>query len=109
MGKMNSEIPPFYIGQKIILIGGDGKWLKNGGIYTCHENIQCKCGQWYTSVKESVVDGLKASCVKCNSVLSEKYNHAGRTSEQFASEMAFFQSISLSEVLEKETSLIGSN
>lgn len=60
------NLPPFYIGQKVVCLK-DANTTKKGQIYKVTNNWQCSCGTWYTGV--GVLHGkpnAAATCVKCD-------------------------------------------
>lgn len=109
MSKLN--LPPFYVGQKVVAIkdSQDGK-AKRGIIYTVALCIQCKCGAWMVGIVELPAEYDSSYHNRCLNL----YEHTGiycrfGESKYFAPVQEEFQSISLEKVIEKEKPLTCAN
>lgn len=108
---MNSDYPPFYIGQPVVCVDPVGPLVKNG-LYHCAGCTRCnKCGLWHMHVSEFPQPDKDntGDCSKCDGKMLNVPLYAFATASRFAPITSAFQSITLEKVLEKETPLIGVN
>lgn len=109
----NLNLPPFYVGQKVVCICPEvyRVWPK-GQTFTVADNGKClNCGEWHTAIKETVLSHIgNIDCTFCRASTSMKSGiFMGTDSKSFAPIQENFQSISLEQVLELETPLISVN
>ena len=108
---MENNLPPFYVGQKVVALRTspvvNGAQIIKGNTYTVKDIFFCKCGDWIVVVKEVKMDCPKPWTMCCK----ENYhssNVAG-PSYVFAPIEENFQPITLEKVLEQETQFISVN
>ena len=99
------NLPPFYIGQKVVCLKGAGKIVKDQ-IYTVADCFQCQvCKEWHVQFSELPTGRPDYHC--CEVIKSSQ--HLGGPAKYFAPIQENFQSISLEKILEEETELISVN
>jgi hypothetical protein len=102
------NLPPFYIGQKVVAITGTDR-LKKGSTHIVHAiYFKYCCNRWCVSVGIKG-EGDKPVCNTHNVTHELPSNDVFHHHSYFRAIEETFQSISLEKVLENETSLIGSN
>ena len=104
-----NNLPPFYVGQKVVAIftHTQGLFIK-GQIFTV-KNIflsKCKCKAWSITIGLYSNNPLK-ECAYCHTVWSNDFSFIA---ERFAPlQELVFPSLTMSRVIEKERELISMN
>lgn len=110
---MMENLPPFYVGQKIVrIVNSSNSKYKIGDEHICYGCIKCVgCGNWSVDVGIRVERFCYVLLFACNCNwkmgMSEPIQYFDAKS--FAPIEKNFQSISLEKVLEEETKLISVN
>lgn len=99
----NINLPPFYVGQRVIRIKEDTSGIKIGHKGTVVEIYYCCQGNGWRVLLDNISD-TPGKCVCCC-----RKNDYGYLASNFAPIEENFQSISLKKVLETESPLISVN
>lgn len=110
-----NNLPPFYIGQKVVYIGTKDKLKK--GIHTILAIYKgnCKCIDFEVEIelKNDIIidDATHVKCTDCGEInISSKYRTFTFCSSSFRPlQESVFPSLKLSKVIEKESQLISMN
>ncbi len=104
------NLPPFYVGQRVICIVGseltseDETYIVTG-IY----RGVCKCAKWVISVGiEETAPGTLMNCGRCNKKLVRR-EQCVHPAQHFVPETNSFESISFEKVVEIESPLVSVN
>lgn len=105
---MNKNIPPFYVGQRVVALNdatnNAGYSIKKGEEFTVKQ-IKSSCCRWIVDIGfETKVDGN--ICGACGKVYLS-YGVVWCNARHFAPITSQFQSITLEKILEIETPLVG--
>lgn len=107
------NLPPFYIGQKVVCVKTSanklGMSVIKGEVYVIKALIKCNCGLWKCDVGVRHSIQGNSYCGYCGYTFAQIGGVGWCNCNLFAPIESQFQSISLSEILEKETELISSN
>lgn len=110
-----SNLPPFYVGQKVVCLksatNNFGHYCVKDHVYTVLELNRCKCGAWKIDigVKDESNHATKMSCGKCKGPYDRRSYAIWADATNFAPIHEDFQQITLSKVIEIESSLINVN
>lgn len=102
-----SNLPPFYVGQKVVCINKNPLYLKYNETYVVKEIKQFPCGCWAIDVGVSRNNSYATYCYKHDSAILDR--DCWYTVDEFAPIEQTFQSISFKEVIKIESPLIGIN
>lgn len=94
---MNNNLPPFYVGQRIVALKTslkkDGLQIIKGNHYTVYDVYKCSgCKNWIVELVELRLPPLHNFNIKC-CVKSDNLTHAGGNAKNFAPIQENFQSI----------------
>lgn len=107
MNRKIKSLPPFYVGQKVVVL----KRLyvakkKKGTIVEVLAIMRCKCGLWLIDIGTKCKHDFDITC-ECENVIDNGIMWLD--ARMFAPIQENFQSISLEKILEEETKLVGAN
>ena len=99
------NLPPFYIGQRVVALRNAsnqiGVSIKKGQIYVVKDCIQCACGNWDIDLGLPYIGTRFSTCRQCTNILP--ITRAWVNAKILAPITDNFQSITLEKVLETET------
>lgn len=103
-----SNLPPFYVGQKVVALK-TMKFILKDNTYTVANCFQCKkCKEWHVLLSEFIEKSNAHYTCYCGDTFDNLQN-AGAGAKRFAPIEEKFQSISFKEVIKIESPLIGIN
>jgi hypothetical protein len=100
-----NNLPPFYVGQKVVYTG----WRKDlrGKIYTVDLVVKADCGCW-NIFSSTLPDGYYNQCANCFKT-SRTNGTVGCAISFSPLQESVFPSLKLSKVIEKESQLVSMN
>ena len=102
------NLAPFHVGQKVVALqGGSDDYIQKGTVYTIRAIFPFSCGCYCVDV--GVLNEGITRCRCLHGVVVDYPVYRLFEPKFFAPILENFQSISLSEILEEETKLIGVN
>lgn len=103
--EQNLNLPPFYIGQKVVALATSQKICDNqvikDQVYTVEGCTQCTCGKWVVTLFElpnKFPGEYKMCCIE-----KSPRNYAGGGAKYFAPIESTFAAITFKEVIEIES------
>ena len=104
-----NNLPPFYVGQKVVAVASHSQGLfKQGQIFTIKSVFisKCKCNDWSVTIGYTSNNKLK-ECSTCGAVWDNDFSFSAT---RFAPlQESVFPSLTMSRVIEKERELISMN